>query len=35
MFSHKIAFDNDAIFKYTFQYLFSLNFVRSYNKNVY
>ena len=35
MFLHKILFDNNAIFYYTFENLVSLNFRRSYNKYVY
>ena len=35
MLLHKIPFDNNAIFEYTFQNLVSLNFIRSYNKHVY
>ena len=35
MFSHKILFNNNAIFECKFQNLVSLNFIRSYNKNVY
>ena len=35
MFLHKIFFDNNATFEYTFQNLVSLNFTRGYNKNLY
>ena len=35
MFLPNILFDNNAIFKFTFQNLFSLNFIHRYNKNVY
>ena len=35
MFLHKILFDNNEFFRSTFQNLISLNFIRSYNKNLY